>query len=172
MSDKCFTQIKLRAVEPSDADFMYEAENDPDAWRYSDYLAPLSKEILHQYALTYDADPLRAGQLRMIIDLRGKAIGIVDLFDISAKHLRGDTGIYILPDYRSKRYAREALLKLEEYARVRLGLHQLTASIAKTNHVAVRTYENAGYVLTGIRKDWLRKSDGFEDVLLYSIIIV
>ena len=35
--------IRLRALEPEDADMMYECESDPVAWRYSDYLAPMSR---------------------------------------------------------------------------------------------------------------------------------
>ena len=60
-------KLRLRALEPEDAEMMYEAESDPAAWRYSDYLAPMSREMLREYALTYDADPLRSGQLRLII---------------------------------------------------------------------------------------------------------
>ena len=60
-------RLHLRALEPSDADFMYEVENDAQAWRYSDTIAPLSRKILRDYALTYDADPFTAGQLRLII---------------------------------------------------------------------------------------------------------
>lgn len=81
-------ELRLRALEPEDADMMYEAENDEAAWKYSDYLAPLSRELLHHYALTYDAEPFRSGQLRLIIEKDETPIGILDLMDISARHLR------------------------------------------------------------------------------------
>ncbi|MDE5849776.1 MAG: GNAT family N-acetyltransferase, partial [Muribaculaceae bacterium] len=58
-------ELRLRALEPEDADMMYDAESDEAAWRYSDYLAPMSLELLREYALTYDADPFRSGQLRL-----------------------------------------------------------------------------------------------------------
>ena len=44
-------RLILRAVEPIDADFMFEVENDPLAWRYSDTVAPLSRRQLRDYAL-------------------------------------------------------------------------------------------------------------------------
>lgn len=159
-------RIRLRAVEPEDADFMYEVESDPAAWKYSDYVAPLSKELLRQYALTYDADPLRSGQIRLIIERNGNPIGVADLFDISARHLRGDTGIYIAAKYRNAGIGVTALNLLKQYSKERLGLHQLNASISKPNEGALRCYKKAGFIETGTRPEWWRIADGYEDVVL------
>ncbi|MDE6560537.1 MAG: GNAT family N-acetyltransferase [Muribaculaceae bacterium] len=164
-------ELKLRAIEPEDADMMYEAEKDESAWAYSDYLAPLSHELLQNYALTYDADPFRSGQLRLIIEIGKIPVGILDLFDISPRHLRADTGIYILPEFRGKELATKALEAAKEFCRNRLGLHQLTATIAQTNSHAIHSYEKAGFKATGTRIDWLRTPNGFQDVTLYSCLL-
>ena len=164
-------ELRLRALEPEDADMMYDAESDEAAWRYSDYLAPMSLELLREYALTYDADPFRSGQLRLIIDADGSAAGMLDLFDISPRHLRADSGIYILPSFRGKGIGAKALELLKEYCRHRLGLHQLTAAVARQNIAALRCYGKAGFVCSGARPDWLRTPEGWEDVdLLYCIL--
>ena len=164
-------ELKLRAVEPGDADHMYEAENDEAAWAYSDYLAPLSHELLSQYALTYDADPFRSGQLRLIIEVGVIPVGILDLFDISPRHMRADTGIYIFPEFRGKGLATEALLAVKTFCKIRLGLHQLTATVAKENIYALRCYKKAGFISTGTRPHWLRTPDGFLDVEMLHCII-
>lgn len=164
-------ELRIRPVEPEDADMMFDAESDPAAWRYSDYLAPMSLEMLRQYALTYDADPYRSGQLRLIIDSDGKKAGIIDLFDISPRHLRADTGIYLLPAFRRKGLGTRALLLLKEYSMERLGLHQLTASVAERNTAALRCYMKAGFSSTGSRTDWIRTPYGFDDVILLSSIL-
>ncbi|MDE6548793.1 MAG: GNAT family N-acetyltransferase [Muribaculaceae bacterium] len=164
-------EIKLRAIEPDDADMMYEAECDKAAWAYSDYLAPLSHELLQHYALTYDADPFRSGQLRLIIEIGKISVGILDLFDISPRHLRADTGIYLLPEFRGKGLAAKALEVAKEYCRERLGIHQLTATIAQINESAKHCYEKAGFKPTGTRIDWLRTPDGYQDVILYSCLL-
>lgn len=104
-------RLALRALEPTDADFMYDVENDSESWRYSDTVAPLSRKMLRDYALDYDADPFRAGQLRLIITDRqnGVPVGIADLYDISQRHRRAFAGIYIRPDFRGNGYAEEAV---------------------------------------------------------------
>lgn len=164
-------KLKLRALEPEDADMMYDAENDESAWEYSDYLAPLSRELLRHYALTYDAEPLRSGQLRLVIEYDNQPIGILDLFDISPRHLRADTGLYILSDFRGKGFGTAALEAAKSLCKKRLALHQLTATIAKTNIKAKECFEKAGFTSTGCRKDWLRTPDGFEDVEILSCIL-
>ena len=84
MSEK--QRLNIRALEPGDADFMYEVENDSSAWRYSDTVAPLSRRILRDYALNYDADPFSAGQIRLIVTEEGNntPVGIVDLYETFA----------------------------------------------------------------------------------------
>ena len=164
-------ELKLRALEPDDAEMMYEAESDPEAWRYSDYLAPISLRMLRDYALTYDADPFHSGQLRLIVEVDGTPAGILDLFDISARHLRADTGIYILPAFRRKGVGTRALELAKDYCRERLGLHQLTASVASGNAEALLCYGKAGFSVTGSRPEWLRTPDGFDDILLLSAIL-
>ncbi|MDE6095811.1 MAG: GNAT family N-acetyltransferase [Muribaculaceae bacterium] len=164
-------RLHLRALEPGDADFMFEVENDAEAWRYSDTIAPLSRRILRDYALNYDADPFSAGQLRLIITEEGNnmPVGIVDLYELSQRHLRAFIGIYICSDFRRKGYAEETLHLIEEYARNTLHLHQLGAKIEENHSTAVRCFENLGYKLSGRLEEWLSAPNGkYSNMLIYT----
>lgn len=154
--------LHLRAVEPLDAEFMYDVENDAQSWRYSDTIAPLSKKILYDYAETYDADPFSAGQLRLIITEKGKEVpvGIVDLYDISQRHKRGWIGIYILKPYRGKGYAEEALQLVEDYAHNTLHLHQLGAKVEIGLPKSLKLFTDRGYEIKGLMNEWLSLPDG------------
>ena len=155
-------RLHLRALEPSDADFMYEVENDAQAWRYSDTIAPLSRKILRDYALTYDADPFTAGQLRLIITEEGNSnpVGIIDLYEVSQRHQRAFIGIYICKEYRGKGYADETIQLIEEYAHNNLHLHQLGAKVEEYHTTAEKLFKNRGYELQGNLQDWLSTPDG------------
>lgn len=155
-------RLHLRALEPSDADFMYEVENDAQAWRYSDTIAPLSRRILRDYALTYDADPFTAGQLRLIITQEGnnQPVGIVDLYDVSQRHQRAFIGIYICKEFRGKGYADETLGLIEDYAHNNLHLHQLGSKVEEHHSTAEKLFRNRGYELKGILDEWLSTPDG------------
>lgn len=167
-------KIKLRAVEPSDADFMYEVENDAGAWRYSDTIAPLSRRILREYALNYDADPFSAGQIRLIVteSETNVPVGIIDLYEISQRHLRAFVGIYICKDYRGKGYAWEALRQIEYYAKATLHLHSLAAKIEYDHRKVVKLFGDRRYVFAGRLDEWLSNPDGgYEPMLIYQKIL-
>lgn len=164
-------RLHLRALEPSDADFMYEVENDAQAWRYSDTIAPLSRKILRDYALTYDADPFTAGQLRLIITEKetNTPVGIVDLYEVSQRHQRAFIGIYICKDFRKNGYADETLQLIEDYAHNTLHLHQLGAKVEDGYEKAERLFTARGYEEKGNLTDWLSTPDGqFVGMKLFS----
>lgn len=164
-------RLHLRALEPADADFMYEVENDAEAWRYSDTIAPLSRKVLREYALTYDADPFSAGQLRLIITEKESQmpVGIIDLYDVSQRHLRAFIGIYICKEHRGKGYAEEALTLIEEYAHNTLHLHQLGAKIEEGHPKSEQLFTSRGYTLQGRLTEWLSTPDGnFSDMMIFS----
>lgn len=155
-------RLHLRALEPSDADFMYEVENDAQAWRYSDTIAPLSRRILRDYALTYDADPFTAGQLRLIITEKetSRPVGIIDLYEVSQRHQRAFIGIYILNDERGKGYGDETLQLIEDYAHNTLHLHQLGSKVEEGHTKAEKLFRKRGFELKGLLDDWLSSPDG------------
>ena len=163
-------RLTLRAVEPTDADFMYDVENDPAAWLYADTVAPLSRRIIRDYAMNYNADPYSDGQLRLIATLRESStpVGIVDLYEISARHRRACIGIYILPDFRRRGLASEAIAAIGDYASEALGLHKVWARISHDNHASEKAFSSAGFRLEATLKDWLLTSDGPSDINIYS----
>ena len=164
-------RLHLRALEPADADFMYEVENDASAWRYSDTIAPLSRKILRDYALTYDADPFTAGQLRLIIteEVSNTPVGIIDLYEVSQRHQRAFIGIYICKEFRGKGYAKEAIELIEDYAHNNLHLHQLGAKVEDGHANAEKLFLDRGYKLKGNLEEWLSTPDGkFAGMKIYT----
>lgn len=162
--------IRFRALEPSDADILYDVENNESEWRHGDTLAPYSRHQLYEYALTYDPDPFRSGQIRLVAeDEAGNAVGLLDLYEISAKNRNAFVGIYILPDFRKKGFGEFSLKELREYAFATLGLESLGARILTTNRVALRLFEKAGFKKVGVMMSWQRTAEGFEDVVIMQL---
>ncbi|MDE6337130.1 MAG: GNAT family N-acetyltransferase [Muribaculaceae bacterium] len=169
----CQDSVKLRAVEPIDADMMYEVENDSRCWRYGEVIAPLSRRIIRDYALNYDADPFSARQLRLIITCLSEGCqyqaGVVDLYEIDPIHRRAFVGIYILPPFRERGIAHTALRLLEDYAAQILRLRKLAARIESINTSSIRLFEKATFVKSATLSDWFSLSGGgFSDMLVYT----
>ena len=165
--------IKLRAIEPSDLDVIFQWENNPENWLISNTTVPFSKHILQKYIQNAHQDIYEARQLRLMIDLMDtqgnilNVIGTIDLFDFDPVHRRAGVGILIAhKENRRQGLAFEALSVLTDYAFGTLHLHQLYCSIASDNEASHRLFKKHGFVEVGIKKDWLRKNQDWLDVIL------
>ncbi|MFN4234670.1 MAG: GNAT family N-acetyltransferase [Bacteroidia bacterium] len=159
--------IKLRVLEPEDADIIYAWENNPENWQVSHTQIPFSKYTIEQYVNSIQ-DIYSTKQLRFIIckkNENNKPIGCIDLFDFEPFHNRAGVGILIAnKEERGKGYASQALSLLKEYAFKTLCLTQLFCDVAVSNEKSFELFTNNGFVVVGIKKAWHRVPNGYEDV--------
>lgn len=149
-------QIRFRAIEREDTDYILEVENDRTQWPDNGIMAPWSRTRIEEYVSNYSADPYSEGQLRlMVVDSNGIRVGIADLYEINPLSRNALTAIYITPRERGKGLGEQAVTMLCQYAHDYLGLRTLGARIASTNPASVRMFQKAGFDISGRLKDWL-----------------
>lgn len=160
-----YGQIILRALEPEDIDLLYKWENDSSLWVVSNARAPFSRHILSQYLKDSTRDIYEQKQVRFIIQTTDlQPVGAIDLFDFDPYHQRAAVGILIhKTEDRRHGYALDALKALDNYAINALGIRQLCASISEENNASIHLFEKVGYQVTGIKKQWLRTPQGWQD---------
>ena len=160
--------IQLRALEPSDLDTLYDWENDINIWKVSQTITPFSKHVLSQYLANAHQDIFTARQLRLIIVKESRSIGTIDLFDFEPVHKRAGVGILIADQGdRQKGYAREALELLINYAFKQLQLKQIYCNISSINKASINLFSGLDFMLVGVKKDWNKTQEGWEDELLF-----
>jgi diamine N-acetyltransferase len=169
------SKVCLRALEPDDVGLLYRWENDVSIWHLSNTITPLSKFTLEQYVMDSALDIYASKQLRMMIDLIRetdglKTIGSIDLFEFEPTHQRAGIGIMILKEFRGKGLASEALDLLIEYAFTTLQMHQVYSNISPDNAESIRLFENKGFELVGIKKDWNRIRNIWQDECMYQLV--
>jgi diamine N-acetyltransferase len=149
-------KIKLRAVEPSDVDLIFEWENDPKTWHLSNTLVPFSRFDLEQYVLNASKDIFSVKQLRLMIDVldTNQTIGCIDLFDFEPLHRRAGIGVLIAEKERNKGFASETIDLLMDYASKTLNLHQLYCNIEDDNVVSLNLFKKKKFREIGLKKDW------------------
>ncbi|MDA3868163.1 MAG: GNAT family protein [Salinivirgaceae bacterium] len=158
--------LHLRAVEPEDANIIFEWENNTENWQVSNTLTPFSHHTIQQYALSASKDIFELKQLRLMIVLNegNQPIGTIDLFEYDPFHQRAGVGILInSANDRGKGYATQALTILKKYAFDYLHMKQLYCGIGSENTGSLELFEKAGFTICGIKKDWLRTMDGWMD---------
>jgi diamine N-acetyltransferase len=98
-------------------------------------------------------------------------IGTIDIFDFDPFHRRAGLGILIADEkYRRKGYAHMAITGLIEYCFNTLQLHQLYCNILANNSESMDLFKKLGFVQSGIKKEWIKISDGYMDEYLFQLI--
>jgi diamine N-acetyltransferase len=169
------SNILLRAPEPSDIDVLYLLENDPEVWHLGNTLSPYSRFEIEQFVLTTSHDIYVSKQLRFMIDWHSSpgetvTVGSIDLFDFDPFHRRAGVGILIGNNYRKKGFATEALEILLDYCFNTLMLHQVFCNIGNSNQDSIRLFTRLGFRTCGLRKQWLLRSNHWEDELMLQLI--
>ena len=160
--------IQLRALEPSDLETLYHWENDINIWKVSQTITPFSKHVLSKYLENAHQDIFTAKQLRLIIEKNSRSIGTIDLFDFDPINQRAAVGIWIADQgERQKGYAREALKILIDYAFKQLQLKQIYCNISSINKASINLFSGLDFILVGVKKDWNKTQEGWEDELLF-----
>ena len=164
--------IYLRALEPEDLDFIHEIENDENIWELSHTQTPYSKFLIKQYLENAQQDIYEAKQLRLVIsNYKKTAIGLIDIFDFDFKNKRAGIGVLIKSEAdRGKGYGSEALSLLVNYCFMQLNLHQLFCNISETNKASLSLFENEGFEIVGLKKDWNYNAKGFSSEYLLQLI--
>lgn len=168
-----YDKIKLRALEPEDLELLYEWENNVSFWTISNTITPFSKFTLKRYLEHSHKNIYETGQFRLMIDLipEKATIGTIDIFDFDSFHKRAGLGILIAnEEYRRKGYASMALKCLVDYCFKTLQLHQLYCNILSNNCESMDLFKKQGFVETGIKKDWIKMSDGYLDEFLLQLV--
>ncbi|MDO4319500.1 MAG: GNAT family protein [Bacteroidales bacterium] len=165
-------KVILRAPEDADVDRIFMWENDRNMWESSPTCAPVSRLQVWQYIQNYDADPLRAGELRLIaVDSENRLpAGHVDLFEIDSHSRRAGVAVYVDPSKRRQGYGLAILTAIADYARMQLDLHQLWAHIAVDNSMSLALFKAAGYRPAGRLRSWLLRDARWVDVLIWQLL--
>ncbi len=165
-------KVFLRALEPSDLNFLYNLENDMSLWNVSQSQTPYSKFVLKRYLDNAQEDVYTAKQLRLVIcDKQSKtAVGLIDIFDFDPQHLRAGIGIIVLENSRKTGFAKDSIKIVLEYCFSKLNLHQIFANIDPANTNSVSLFANFGFKCAGIKKDWNLMDNKFNDEALYQLI--
>ena len=165
-------KIRLRALEPSDLEVIYETENDKSLWLYSNTSSPFSKHTLKKFIEDSHLDIIEHKQVRLVICDGSNPYGFVDLFDYDHVSRRAGVGIIIFEEYRSRGIGSLSLKLIEEYVLNHVPIHQLYANISINNKESISLFKKNGYNQVGLKKDWIFYNNKFNDVLLFQKILI
>ena len=161
--------VKLRQPSIKDLDDLLGWENDILKIDHTDMPVFYTKDQMVIY-LNGNQDPFMNGQVRYMITIDNMSIGYIDLYNFDIVHSRAGVGIFIDKKFRKKGIANKALQILIEISNKELHLNQLFAEVFQSNKAAKCLFEHAGFKLNGLKKQWIRKQEAYEDLLFFQLM--
>lgn len=148
--------ISLRALEPSDAEILYQWENNRKLWTVSYTQIPFSKFTIEEFVNAAHNDIYTNKQLRLMIHSNAEniSVGIIDLFEFEIQHARSGLGIYINETSQRSGFASEALELIKLYCFETLLLKQIYVHVGENNAASLALFEKAGFQKTALKKCW------------------
>lgn len=101
----------------------------------------------------------------------GRLVGAIALIGIDLHDEGAEIGYWIGVDHWGRGYASEAARRLIGFARDELGLTRIVGRCVGGNPASARVLEKAGLQLEGRLRLHQRVAGGFDDVLLYGVVL-
>ncbi|MDQ0612879.1 RimJ/RimL family protein N-acetyltransferase [Microbacterium sp. W4I4] len=162
--------VSLRCVTASDLDMLYAIAAELDTWeeRSASMPAPLTRSAFD--ARLMPSETASDKDVRFVIDLDGRAVGSVSLFDFDDLARHAEVGIALQPTARGKGIGAEAVTQIIEFAFTRCNLHRVHLQTIASNLAAIRAYEKAGLVIEGHLREhaWVRGH--YEDIVVMGVL--
>ena len=156
----------LRTPLLSDFDDLLSWENDLKNNQYTDVPVFYTPSQIEDF-LNSDHDLLLQNQIRYIIELNSSAVGCIDLYDYDVVNSRAGVGIYIDSNFRNKGIASKSLELLKSISIEKYLISNLYADIMSGNRSSIKIFEKDNFIKNGIKSNWIRTENSFEDVLFY-----
>ncbi|MEU5258390.1 GNAT family protein [Amycolatopsis sp. NPDC021455] len=163
--------VRLRALEPEDADKIHAWGTDPEVGRWMENGYPRS---LAQHRKRGEERPVNSYELVVLgIEADGKLIGIVDLRDAEPEVGEAYLDIYIGDaGYRNGGgYGTDALRVMCRYGFDFMRLHMITLWVVAENERARHVYRKVGFVEEGRHREaFVGEGGRRHDMILMSML--
>lgn len=163
--------VKLRALEPAEAEAMWRWHHDPEVmrWMSDRYAEPLAevRRRLENRPLNSYGDVLYG--IEALAD--EVLIGLVRLRDAEPETGCAELDVYIgEKDYWGRGYATDAMRTMCRYGFEKMRLHKISLTVVTENHAAHRVYRKVGFSDEGRLRQVFRRDGRWYDMFTMGLL--
>jgi RimJ/RimL family protein N-acetyltransferase len=165
-------KVRLRAVEPSDADIFHEWDKDTDQARLQ-YMVrfPGSLEAARRGAQEGATRRPEDDNFFFVIEnLEGEVVGSILTHATDRRNGHFKYGVGIGSEHQRKGYAAEAIRLLLRYYFEELRYTKALAEVYAFNEPSIRLHENLGFTLEGRLRNMIYTEGRHHDVLVFGML--
>lgn len=163
--------VRLRALEPADAEHFVRWNRDSERGRLLDFLWPPQSEAAVQAWV--DAQTLRRLEHDafhwLIETLAGEAAGSISTHDCQPRNGTFSYGLAVAPEHRGRGYAGQAIWLVLRYYFHELRYQKVTVAVHADNAASLRLHEKLGFVREGTLRRMVYTRGGYCDVVWWGM---
>lgn len=165
------SNIRLRSIEPSDAETFHQWNMDSERARMLDFLWPPTSLTFNQnWAEETSKRKVDDDSFHWVIEtLNGDPVGSISSHDCSPHNGTFSYGIDIAEEHRGKGYAREAIRLVARYYFEERRYQKVNVQIHADNIASIKLHERIGFKLEGTLRRMVFTKGQFLDVHLYGL---
>lgn len=165
-------RIRLRHLEESDIDSLFEIFSDAEAMRFFGIVPFAERADAKNYLAEIHAGFGKKTLFQWGIALRetDQVIGTSTLFHADEKNRRAELGYALNRQFWGKGLIAEALNSLLTFTFEKLNLHRLEADVDPRNTASVKVLERLGFQKEGfLRERWIVQGE-IQDAVFYGLL--
>jgi RimJ/RimL family protein N-acetyltransferase len=162
-------KIRLRALEPSDAEIFYKWDQNSERARNLDFVwPPTSLAFARAWIEEQSKKRLENDTYHWVIeDRNGAPVGSISTHDCDRRRGTFSYGIDIAPEHQRKGYASEAIRLILKWYFEELGYQKANVSIVSYNTASINLHEKLGFQREGtLRRMTFSRGEYFDLVWL------
>ena len=166
-------KVRLRGIEPSDAEFFFQWNLDSERARNLDFVwPPTSQASVTAWAEEQSKRKLENDTFHWVIENRdGEPVGSISTHDCDARNGAFSYGVDIASEYRGKGYASEAILLVLKYYFEELRYQKVTVPVHSNNQASIRLHEKLGFQREGTHRRIMYTQGQYVDVIWFGMTI-
>jgi RimJ/RimL family protein N-acetyltransferase len=163
--------VRLRAVEPEDAEAFHVWNLDSETARTIDFLRPpYSLAWARGWTQREATQDVKDDHILCVIeDAGGVLVGIINSHTTDRRAGSFRYGIAVHPDHRGRGYAAEAIVIFVRYFFEELRYQKVTATVYSCNPASIRLHERLGFQLEGRVRRIVYTKGRYYDELYYGL---
>jgi RimJ/RimL family protein N-acetyltransferase len=164
-------KVRLRVIEPSDADLIIEWNRDSERGRMMDFLwPPISDFATREWTAKETSVEFKGGDYRwIIVDLADVPVGAINTHNCHQRNGTFEYGVDISPAFKRRGYATEAIKIVARYYFTQLRYQKVMASVHSDNAPSVALHERLGFQLEGNHRRMIFTNDAHIDMLWFGM---
>jgi RimJ/RimL family protein N-acetyltransferase len=163
--------IRLRAIEPEDAEFFYRWNLDVDTQRWLDRVwLPTSLESQREWAQRFSRQRPEDDTFFWVIESQSEGVvGSIDTHHCDRRVGSFQYGVGVRKEFRGHGYATEAILLVLRYYFEELRYQKVTVGVHAGNDSSICLHKKLGFTLEGRLRRMVYTAGELSDALMYGM---